>query len=220
MNHTHKERLLRINAELIAEADGVVATKYNTRTLGAPTYVEPQALHKWWGKVKSFGHQLGTAAKPWQEMFSGDPDRNTLGFVKRVLGTLEAIQHEIEHDHLNSFTQLVKAETLADLLDQSQHLFDAGYHLAAGVIGRAVLEEHLRATCHTLGCAPTKKRATLNDFNQALYGEDHYSKTKMKHIDALASIGNDAAHNKPELDSADVKKLLQDLPGVIESTGV
>jgi hypothetical protein len=133
---------------------------------------------------------------------------------------LEAIKHELENDHLITFTQLIRAETLADLLDQAQHLFDNGYHLAAGVIGRCILEEQLRTICDTLGCRPSKQHLTINDFNQALYGIKHYSKTKMKQIDALTSIGNDAAHNKPDLDSADVRKLLLDLPEVIESTNI
>jgi len=220
MNHSHKDKLPRINEELINEAKAVVASQYNTRVIGAPTFVDLQLLHKWWGKVKSFAHQLGTAAKPWQEIFSTDPERNTLVFAKRVLGTLEAIRHELENDHLETVTQLVKAETLADLLDQAEHLFESGYHLAAGVIGRAVLEEHLRTICDTLSCSPSKKRPTISDFNQALYDVQHYSKIKMKQIDVLTSIGNDAAHNNPNLDSADVKKMLADLPEVIESTRV
>lgn len=220
MKQSHKEKLLRINTELINEATNVVASKFDTDVIGAPTFVELQSLHRWWGKVKSFGYQLGIAAKPWQEMFATEPERNTLRFALCVLGTLEAIKHELENDHLNVFTQLIRAETLADLQDQAKHLFDAGYHLAAGVIGRAILEEHLRATCDTLGCSPQKQRPTINDFNQALYGIQHYSKTKMKHIETLATIGNDAAHNKPNLDSSDVKKLILDLPEIIESTGI
>lgn len=220
MNQTHKDKLLKINEELIKEAKAVVASQFKPVMIGAPICVDLQLLHKWWGKVKSFGYQLGTAAKPWQEMFSTDPERNTLAFAKRVLGTLEAIRHELENDHLETVTQLVKAETLADLLDQAEHLFESEYHLAAGVIGRAVLEEHLRTTCDTLSCSPPKKRPTISDFNQALYGIQHYSKIKMKQIDVLASIGNDAAHNNPKLDSADVKKMLADLPEVIDSTRV
>jgi hypothetical protein len=220
VNPSHKDRFLCISAALIEEAAVVMATKFKTGVMGAPTYVDLQTLHKWWGKVKSFGHQLGTAGAPWKETFATNPAPNTLSFAMRVLGTLEAIQYELEHDHLSSFTQLVKAETLADLLDQSQTLFDAGYHLAAGVIGRAVLEEHLRTTCGLLGCEPTKSRPTLADFNRALYGVNHYAKTRMKQIDALSSVGNDAAHNKPELDASDVNRMLLELPSLIESTGV
>ncbi len=121
MNLVHKEKLLRINEELIDEASTVVESQFTTEVLGAPTYVDLQLFHKWWGKVKSFGYQLGTAAKPWQEMLTKDPKGNTLTFVKQVLGTLEAIKHELENDHLITFTQLIRAETLADLLDQAQH---------------------------------------------------------------------------------------------------
>lgn len=220
MNQVQKDKLLKINTALIEEAKVVVQSKFDTGVVGAPTFVDVQELHKWWGKVKSFGHQLGAAAKPWQEIFSTEPKRNTLTFAKMVLGTLEAIRHELENDHLETITQLVKAETLADFLDQAENLFESGYHLAAGVIGRAILEEHLRTTCDSLNCNPSKKRPTISDFNQALYGIKHYSKIKMKQIDALTAIGNDAAHINPDLDSADVRKMLADLPELIDSTSV
>ena len=132
---------------------------------------------------------------------------------------LEAVKHELENDHLESFSKLVRAETLADLLEQAEKLQSNGYYLAAGVIGRCVLEEHLRTSCDGLGCSPTKQKPTLNDFNMALYNADHYAKTKMKQIDALASVGNDAAHNKPELNKDDVARLLNELPSVLESVG-
>ncbi len=220
MNQTHKDKLLKINEELIEEAKAVVASQFIGRGIHRPKSVDIQLFYKWWGKVKSFGYQLGNAAKPWQGMFSTDQEPNRLAFVQIVLGTLEAIRHELENDYLETFTQLVKAETLADLLDQAEHLFENGYHLAAGVIGRTVLEEHLRTACDTLSCNLQKKRPTISDFNHALYGIQHYSKIKMKQIDVLASVGNDAAHNNPKLDSADVRKMLTDLPAVIDSTRV
>ena len=219
MNQQQKDKFLKINDSLIEEATLVLNSQFESHYVGRPRYVDPQLFHKWWGEIKSFGHQLAAAAKPWQELFSSNPN-NSLGSVKVILGTLESIRHELENDYLQTITQLVKAETLADLLDQGEHLFDSGYHLAAGVIGRAILEEHLRTTCYNLNCTPTKKRPTINDFNQALYGIQHYSKIKMKQIDTLASIGNDAAHNNPEMESSDIKKLLVDLPEIIESTGV
>lgn len=220
MAESNKEKYLRITTELIEEGMRVIGTKFDTGVIGSPTFVELQALHRWWGKVKSLAHQLGMAARPWERALSTDPERNTLAFVKIIIGTLEAIKHELEHDHLESFTQIVRAETLADLIEQAEHLFESGYHLAAGVIGRAILEEHLRKTCETLGCLSNKPRQAINDFNQALYGAQHYSKIKMKQVETLAAIGNDAAHNVPTLQAADVKKLLADLPEIIESTSV
>jgi hypothetical protein len=218
MNKKQKEKLIRVNQELINEGNEVIETQFRVDIIGSPTYVDSRTLYKWWGKVKSFNYQLGTAAKPWQEVLTSEPERNTLIFVTQVLGTLEAIKHELENDHLDTLTQLIRAKTMADLLEQGQHLFDNAYYLAAGVIGRAVLEEHLRNLCEDLKCYPTKDRPTINDYNMELYKKEHYSKTKMKHIDVLASIGNNAAHNLPELDASEVKKLLSEIPEIIEST--
>lgn len=198
----------------------MVSTQFNVQVMGSPTYVDLQTLHRWWGKVKSFANQLGVAARPWHDTLTTDPERNTLAFSNRILGTLEAISHELQHDHLQTFTTIVRAETLADLLEQANHLSSAGYFLAAGVIGRAVLEQHLRTTCETLDCVPAKARPTIIDYNQALYGVQHYTKIKMKQIEALAAIGNDAAHNSSDLQANDVNKLLEDLPEIIDSTGV
>ena len=217
MAESQKEKLIRICEALISEADTVEATQFETKT-SYTKFVDMTTLHKWWGKVKSFGYQLGVAARPWAITFDSEPEQNSLVFAMKVHGVLEAIKHELENDHLESFTQLVRAETLADLLDQADHLNQKGYYLAGGVLGRAVLEEHLRNTCDLLSCMPPKTKPTINDYNMALYGIDHYTKTRMKQVDALASIGNDAAHNKPELTKEDVKKLLTDLPELIEAT--
>jgi len=88
--------------------------------------------------------------------------------------------------------------------------------LAAGVLARGVIEQHLRKRCDELGCMPSKSRPTLNDFNQALYGAKHIDKITMKHIDALAAIGNDAAHNNPSLKEEDVKRLVAEVPNLLQ----
>jgi hypothetical protein len=219
MAESKKERYIRVVSDLIEEGNRVIETKFDIQMIGSPTFVDSQTLHRWWGKVKSLENQLGAAGRPWKRQLSTDPDRNTLAFTKQLLGTLEAIKYEIENDHLASFSKIVHAETLADLLEQAQHLENSGYHLAAGVIGRAILEEHLRAVCTALSCVPSKSRPSINDYNLALYDAQHYSKIKMKQIDALAAIGNDAAHNSPTLNPTDVAKLLADLPEIIDATG-
>lgn len=219
MNQQQKEKFIEITANLIEEAVEVKKTKFTSHYVTKDPYVDPQVFHKWWGKIKSLAHQLGPAAKPWNDIFSVKPN-NAYVAVEVILGTLESIKHELENDYLDTITQFVKAETFSDLLDQAEHLFSEGYFLAAGVIGRAVLEGHLRNVCQELGCLPDKKRPTINDFNQSLYKIEHYSKIKMKQIDTLASIGNDAAHNNPNINSSYIQKLIKDLPEIMESTKV
>lgn len=220
MNSAQKKKYLKITNDLIEESSAVLGSKYQPNRHYRLFNVDAQKLNKWMGKFKSLGHQLGNAAAPWQEIFSLDTKKNSLSLAQRVLGTIEAIQHEIENDYLSSFTQFVKAETLADLLEQAEHLKEQGYYLAAAVIGRAILEEHLRNLCEEIGCMPEKNKPTINDFNQSLYKEKHYSKIVMKHVDTLAAIGNAAAHNTDEFNSSDAEKLINDLPSLIDSTKV
>lgn len=219
MNKEQKNKFLKITGNLIEEAEELKKTKFKSHYVTRDLYVDIKAFHSWWGKVKSLGYQLGTAAKPWQDLFTTQVT-SSLAAVEVILGTIHAIKHEIENDYLESFSQLIQAETFSDLLEQAEHLFESGYHLGAGVIARAVLEQHLRATCESLEVELNKNRPTINDYNQALYKIEHYSKIKMKQIDALASIGNDAAHNNPDLRSEDIKKMISELPEIIESTKI
>lgn len=220
MKSKQKEKYLAICQELINEAEPVIKSQFRTRTVTSPLYVDTLLLNRWWGKIKGFIHILGPIAKPWKEDFKSNPERNSLSFVLSKKGVLESIYYAIENDQITSIYQMLRAETLSDLYEQAEHLFKNGFFLASGVICRAVLEEHLRTICINLSCLPDKDKPTLNDFNQSLYKIEFYSKTKMKHIETLATIGNNAAHNRPELTKDDVKKILQDLPELIESTSV
>lgn len=221
MNEIKKQHFLTICTNLMDEADEVSETKFqDQKTIMSPIYVDTYHLSRWWGKVKSFIHLLGPLAKPWYKDFEANPKLNTLFFTQHIKGTLEAIYSEIENDHFLTMYQMLRAETLIDLFEQAELLLNNGYYLASGVIGRAILEEHLRTICKELDFYPDKEKPTLNDFNLALYKNDFYSKTKMKHIDTLISIGNNAAHNNEELTIADIKKLIQDLPELIDSTNI
>ncbi|HEY2253288.1 MAG TPA: DUF4145 domain-containing protein [Planctomycetaceae bacterium] len=130
--------------------------------------------------------------------------------MSRYVGMLQAIQTAIFGGMLGRVENLVFAEAFDDLLEQADYLSAEGYFLAAGVLGRAVLEEHLRKLCGAVNCLPQKPRATLNDYNSSLYDNKQLTKIEMKHIDALAAIGNNAAHNQP-VTQEDVGRLLRDL---------
>ncbi len=42
----------------------------------------------------------------------------------------------------------------------------------------------------------------------------------MKQVETLAAIGIDAAHNNPDVESVDMKKMLTDLHEVVDATRV
>ncbi len=105
-------------------------------------------------------------------------------------------------------------------MDQAEYLFNQGYILASGVISRAVLEERLKKLCDQNNCQPAKQRPTIIDYNTNLYKDQVYDKIIFKNVDSMAAIGNDVAHNKPNVKKEDVERLLHDLNSFLQRFSV
>ena len=73
------------------------------------------------------------------------------------------------------------------------------------------LEERLRKMFDRNGCTPVKKRPTTSDYNTELYKVEVFDKITMKQVDSMAAIGNDAAHNNPDLKKDQVERFKNDL---------
>jgi hypothetical protein len=112
------------------------------------------------------------------------------------------------------------AEAFDDLLEQAEHLLSEGYFLAAGVLGRAVLEEHLRKWFHHAGCAFSKPKPVMSDFYMELYKANHINKLVLKQIESMAAVGNSAAHNDPSLKPQDVLRFLPELRGFLTANPI
>jgi hypothetical protein len=199
---------------LIAEGQQVAATKFDagmrgvTYLGGRPAGVELQAFSRWQAGCKNLMRLLADCAEPWNDAFDGN---NSASNGSRMLGTLEAIDHAISGGLLLSVEDIVRAESFNSLLDQADFLDAQGFFLAAGVLARAVLEEHLRAWAANSSLPISKSKPTLNDFKDALYKDKKFSLSVAKHIEAMAAVGNDAAHNKPELTKDAVTRMLRDV---------
>ena len=156
---------------------------------------------------------LGSAGRPLKEMLdSFDTDGTYGGYdCDSIEGWLEGTKHAVECGLLRTAESVILAEAYGDLLEQAKELLDKGYFLAAGVLGRAVLESHLRKWCEHEQCLPTKDKPMLGDFKTALRAKQLITKTVQAHIEAMAAVGNDAAHAKPELKQHEVERLLNDL---------
>jgi len=212
--------LLQENIDsLIGEGKGVLSTEFDAGAsgvgypLGRPRAVDLQAFARWQAGCLNLLRMLGDAGEQWKPDFADKSNKPAV--VKRMLGTLEGIDHQIMSGMLVTVEDLIRAEAFENLLEQADYLLSEGYFLAAGVLGRAVLEQHLNNWCQVVGCSPTKPRPTLNDFKDSLYKAKRINVTEMKHIESLGAIGNDAAHNKPTLTEADVKRLLRDVRDVL-----
>jgi hypothetical protein len=178
-----------------------------------PRGVELQGFAKLRAGCANLLRMLGPAGDPWKELLADAS--NTPFAVKRILGTLEAIGEAVQNGLLVKVEDLVRAEAFDNLLTQADYLLSETYFLAAGVLGRAVLEEHLRKWCDQKSCAPTKPKPTISDFKDTLYKAKEINVTQMKHIESLAAVGNDAAHNIPSLITSDVERLLRDVREIL-----
>lgn len=206
--------ILKTIERLIAEGESVLGTRFDAGMQGVhylagrPSGVEITPFAKFQAGCTNLIRLLGDAGEPFAKNFVG---KNKPAIVKRMVGTLQAIKESVEDNLLLSVEDLVRAETFNGLLEQADYLLGKKFYLAAGVLGRAVLEEHLRTLCDARGCILSKAKPTLNDFKDELYRNKHVNLTEMKHIESLAAIGNNAAHNKPELSQTDVDRLLRDV---------
>ena len=133
-----------------------------------------------------------------------------------IQGALESIREQLIAGRMTKVEELVAAETFANLLEQAEHLLKSNYFLASGVLCRAVLEERLRMLCKRENAMPTKPRSTINDFAQALYAANAFSKITLKSVEAMAAVGNDAAHNAPTLTAGDVQQLYTNLVAFLQ----
>ena len=201
---------LRATVErLLVEGEAVLATKHNTKY--SRDLCDPAAFAKWHAGCRNLLRMLGHVAEPWAKPFSRSADCYSFADARTMHSTLLAIHEAVEHNLLLDIEDLILAETFDSVLEQASYLHSEGYYLAAGVLGRAVLEEHLRKWCQHANCPPTKKRPTINDYSQALYKGRQFAVTVLKHIESMAAIGNDAAHNRSSLSADDVARLLRDL---------
>lgn len=120
-----------------------------------------------------------------------------------VAGVVNALYADVKAGYLQSLVELVHAEAFADFLDMAQHLLDAGYKDAAGVIAGSALEAHIRLLCARSGIAPDlvkpdgsavpKKADTMNT---DLASAGVYSKLDQKGVTAWLDLRNKAAHGK------------------------
>lgn len=206
--------LLKEVRRLIAEGKEVTSTRFDAGMSGVsylggrPVGVDLLAFTRWQGGCKNLMRMLGPFGSPWTEAFNGN---NRASNATKMLGTLEAIEQAITSNLLRSVEDMVRAESFVSLLDQAEFLHQQGFFLAAGVLGRAVLEEHLRTWVANLSLPIAKSRPTLNDFKEALYKDKKFSLSVMKHIEAMAAVGNDAAHNKQQLTVDVAARLLRDI---------
>ena len=212
-----RETIERELDKLIVEGHALLKTARASRGGGLAMIDDSEGVRRWSNHLLLFRSVVGDLARPWASRLSHNGVVLVRDGIEQPLSALEMMKYALEEGLLTKYEDIVYAETFTDLFQQGDHLLEQGYFLASGVIFRAVLEERLRRMCSVSGCMPSKTRPSIHDLNLALYGNDPpvYDKSMMFHVSSLAAIGNDAAHNKPELRREDVDRLRTGLLGFL-----
>ncbi len=200
------EVLKKICEDCIIEGESLMETQFVGYELTGDKYVDLEKFHKWKSNCNVLINLLGELSNPWKSIFDGDKG-NSLVNAMTILGGIKSINETIDKGYLLRIEDIIFAEAFSNLIEQAEYLYSQQYILAAGVLGRAVLEEKLRNLCSSQEIEFKKSRPTLSDYNMELYKSKFYDKIEHKNIDYLISIGNSAAHNQP-ITKEDVKDLI------------
>jgi hypothetical protein len=122
---------------------------------------------------------------------------------------MKGAKEEIKKGFLYKVEYLIAADVFDSVLEQAEHLLDAGFRDAAAVLGRVVIESSLKkiAQRENIEFDERIKPSKLNDilFNKGLYARNVWRITQ-GHIDT----GNYAAHgDSDKYDEQAVKDMLR-----------
>ena len=114
--------------------------------------------------------------------------RNQVDIVKAAESAFE--------DRLMDITQVLQADLFDSELEAATDLGKKGHCRAAGAVAGVVLEKHLAQVCAGHGSLPSKKNATINDYNQALKDSNVIDVPQWRFVQHLADIRNLCDHHK------------------------
>lgn len=208
------DQVVELCQRCISEGKKVLETKKPyTRTayIGSPktiSIVDPQKFQKWQTNCLVLHRLLGDLGKPWDQTLGIRIEGNTYSRAILLFSALESLLEMLENGYLVKIEKLIYGEAFSSLIEQADYLFREKYHLAAGVIARAVLEEKLRDLSSDQNIVFSKPRPTLSTYNTELYRASFFDKTTMQFNEYLIGIGNKAAHNQP-FTPEEIEKLIE-----------
>ena len=117
--------------------------------------------------------------------------------VRRLLGILNAVAHDIANDRVAEVRDLIRAEVFSSFLEMAEYLLNKNYKDAAAVLAGGVLENVLRslASRENVSVVNTNGRPlTMGPLNDALCKAEVYNSLTKKQINSFADVRNAAAH--------------------------
>jgi hypothetical protein len=147
-------------------------------------------------------------AQDWPVRSQSGPD------VGQLANALLSAASDLEHGYSVPLEEQLRRGVGKDLLRDARELLDAGHDRAAAVVGFIPLESRLREIAGSWGIeARTKKGAWkgLSQLNDELRATGAYKQTLFNDIETLANIRAAAAHSSEAVQTADVRRLLDDV---------
>ena len=124
-----------------------------------------------------------------------------------IIGVLQGALDDLEGGYLRGTHFLLAAEVFDSILEQAQHLNQAGYKDPAAVLGRVVIEDALRRLAAEAGLDFSGTASRVND---DLKKAARYSQPQWRLVQSWLDIGNSAAHGKfEEYRAQDVEAMLE-----------
>lgn len=204
--------------ELVAQADGVAATKQTKHSSYTGSYeeVDSDLLLGWCVKARNLlASACGRESEHFKSFVEAEEPRsfeNNPTRLSRLRSVFLAAKEDFEGGYLSSVRNLVQAEVFSTELEQARELLAAGYRIPAAVICGVVLETNLRGLCEACSLATGK----LDKMNADLAKAGQYNLLVQKRITALAAIRNSAAHgNSAEFDDANVRSMIEEVEKLI-----
>lgn len=209
------QRIITRLDELIQLGEQVLkTTTHHTGASAGMQAVDSQLASQWITSCRSIVSRVFGIDSPHCKGLSGR--MLLVSNVNVSLGVLRAAKDDYENGHLLELRRLVEAEVIEDLLEQAEHLLDAGYWAPGAVVCGCVLEDALRRLCQAKA-VPLPSKPKLDQMNADLAKAGVYNKLMQKRITALADIRNCAAHSKwNEFSKEDVEAMIRDTRAFLE----
>ncbi len=182
-------------------------------------FVSGQYFRGWFAACENLISQVGN--KVWMVNLVSDHPRKGISDrvssadyrVQEIVGLLRGFKKAVDSGTVDIQSYILN-KAVGDFFTQAQHLYDQGFHVAACVLARGVLESHLRNTCVKHSCMPTRNNPTINDFNQSLYQNRVIDNAKMQLVQSAAAVGNSAAHHQ-NTTQPEARMMLQNVSSLI-----
>jgi hypothetical protein len=152
----------------------------------------------------------------WQKEKVVGPDAAFPRFQQQ-LKIVESLKMRFESS-LFDIQRLAQADLFDSELDAARELRKKGFTRGAGAVAGVVLERHLSQVCGAHEVRITKKRPSINDYNQALKESNIIDMPKWRFVQHLGDLRNLCDHDKKKEPTNDeIEELLAGVSKVIKT---